>query len=292
MMRIATAARATAAAATLLATLCVLGRMPSPAQDAASAERTVAVDGVERSYVVHVPPRPTQPAPVVFVFHGGGGRPVAIARRTGMDDVADREGFVAVYPAGTERASGRGGTWNVGGSISPSSSDDVAFVQAILRDVERTVPVDRSRIYAAGLSMGGVFSYRLACEMSDTFAAIAPVAATMVEPSCHPDSPVAVLHIHGADDDRIPLNGGRGAMTAANRSWPAPEQGLSSWSRFDGCSAEQPTRSDEGPASCTTYGQCRAAVEYCVIAGEGHGWPEGATAQIWAFFAAHPKQPR
>lgn len=254
-----------------------------------SGERTVSVSGVERSYVVHLPSGTGRPAPVVFVFHGGGGRPEGIEQNTGMDQVADQNGFIAVYPAGDLRASGRGGSWNVGGSISPSSSNDVAFVRAIVADLERNVPVDRARIYATGLSMGGVFAYRLACEMSDTFAAIAPVAATMVERSCAPHSPVAVLHIHGAEDDRIPIAGGRGELTAANRSWPAPQAGLSFWSRFDQC-VGQPARSDDGPESCTTYGQCRATVEYCVINGGGHAWPGGASEQIWAFFAAHSKQ--
>ena len=258
---------------------------PADAQDTAVGERTIAVDGIERSYVVHVPPHAASPAPVVLIFHGGGGRPQAIANRTGMNDLADRYGFIAVYPAGAARGSGRGGTWNIGGPSSPSSANDVAFVEALLGDIERNTPIDHARIYATGLSMGGIFSYRLACEMSNTFAAIAPVYATMVEPSCQPRSPVAVLHIHGTDDDRIPLNGGRGEMTAANRTWPAPQQGLSVWSRLDGCGA-QPSRGADG---CTTYGQCKATVEFCVIPGGGHTWPEGSSARIWEFFAAHPK---
>jgi polyhydroxybutyrate depolymerase len=259
---------------------------PAGAQVTLLGERTVAVDGIERSYIVHIPPHAASPVPIVLVFHGGGGRPQAIANRTGMNDLADQFGFIAVYPAGAARASGRGGTWNIGGQSSPSSANDVVFVQALLRDLERTVPIDHARIYATGLSMGGVFSYRLACEMSNTFAAIAPVAATMVEPSCHPGSPVAVLHIHGTDDDHIPLNGGRGEMTAANRSWLAPQEGLSLWSRLDGCGG-QPQRSNDG---CTIYGQCKATVEFCVIPGAGHGWPDGSSARIWEFFAAHPKR--
>lgn len=276
--------RACTAATTWLLGL-LISPWPSQAQDTTFAERTVAVDGIERSYMVHIPSHAAKPAPIVLIFHGGGGRPQAIARRTGMNDLADQYGFIAVYPAGADRASGRGGTWNIGGPSSPSSADDVAFVAALLGDLERTAPIDHARIYATGISMGGVFSYRLACEMSSTFAAIAPVAATMVEPSCHPRSPVAVLHIHGTDDDRIPLNGGRGEMTAANRSWPAPREGLSLWSRLDGCGAE-PSRDGDG---CTTYGQCQATVEFCVIPGAGHDWPEGSSARIWQFFAAHPK---
>jgi polyhydroxybutyrate depolymerase len=283
MYKSSIASAGAAAAAWVVALL--VSPWPAGAQETAFGERTIVVDGTERSYIVHIPPHAASPTPIVLVFHGGGGRPQGIASKTGMNDLADQYGFIAAYPAGAERASGRGGTWNIGGSSSPSSANDVTFVQALLRDVERTAPIDHARIYATGLSMGGVFSYRLACEMSNTFAAIAPVAATMVEPSCHPRSPVAVLHIHGADDDRIPLNGGRGQMTAANRSWPAPQEGLSLWSRLDGCGG-QPSHGNNG---CSTYGQCKATVEYCLIPGAGHGWPDGSSARIWEFFAAHPK---
>ena len=276
-------------AASLLVLLSACYTEAARSQEAGDGEHSVSVSGIERSYLVHIPPSAQRPAPVVLVFHGGGGRPEGIERNTGMDEVADQNGFITVYPAGAIRASGRGGSWNVGGSSSPSSANDVAFVRAIMADLERNVSIDRARVYATGLSMGGVFAYRLACQMSDTIAAIAPVAATMVERSCAPSSPVAVLHIHGAEDDRIPISGGRGELTAANRTWPAPQQGLSFWSRFDRC-AREPARSDEGSESCTTYGQCRATVEYCVISGGGHAWPSGASEQIWAFFAAHPKQ--
>ena len=276
-------ARACASAVVCLA-VSLISPLGAKAQQGGPEERVVSVGGSERSYVVHVPSRVASPAPVVLVFHGGGGRPDAIAGRTGMSELADQYGFIAVYPAGGSRGDGRG-TWNIGGASSPSSANDVAFVQALLRDLERSTPIDQTRIYATGVSMGGVFAYRLACEMSGTFAAIAPVAATMVEPSCHPRSSVALLHIQAADDDRIPINGGRGAMTAGNRSWPAPQAGVSAWSRLDACSGP-PTSGADG---CTTYGQCRATVEYCVSNGGGHGWPEGASQRIWAFFAAHPK---
>lgn len=283
--------RARWAAAALLAALPALWAWPAWSRESGFAERTVQVGGAERSYVVYTPEHAANPAPVVLVFHGGGGRPQAIMRRSGMSELADQYGFVAVFPEGSANASGRGSTWNIGGAQSVSATDDVGFVRSLLGDLGATVPVDRARVYATGISMGGVFSYRLACEMSDTFAAIAPVSATMVEPACQPHSPVAVLHIHGTDDDRIPIDGGRGDMTASDRSWPAPQQGVTSWSRFDGCTG-QPTRSEGGGETCTTYGQCRAAVQYCVVSGGGHAWPEGASERIWAFFAAHPKEAR
>ena len=251
-------------------------------------EHVVSVDGAQRPYYIHVPQNVGHPAPVVFVFHGGGGRPQGIARKSNMDEVADQNGFVVVYPEGSDSPSGRGGTWNIGSTQTVSGANDVAYVEAILKDVAANVQIDPSRIYAAGHSMGGIFAYRLACRMSGTFAAIAPVSATMVEPSCKPASPVAVLHIQGSADNRIPLRGGRGQMTRGGRDWPAPQKGVTAWSRFDACEST-PSRKTEGIATCETYAGCKASVEMCVLSGEGHPWPQDAAPKIWAFFAAHPK---
>jgi polyhydroxybutyrate depolymerase len=264
-------------------------------------QRVVNVGGAQRYYLLHVPPGIPNPAAVVLVFHGGGGRPDGIMRNTGFNEIADQNGFIVVYPAGTAQPSGRGGTWNIGGPQTVTSADDVDFVRAILRDLAAVVPIDRTRIYATGISMGGVFSYRLACEMSDTFAAVAPVAATMVEPSCQPRSPVAVLHIHGSADDRIPIAGGEGMMTASGRTWPAPQQAISFWAQVDACTGPGSSVA-QGPATtCSTFGRCRATVEYCVVAGGAHSWPGGegrlsqssasfpASETIWQFFAANPK---
>ena len=255
------------------------------------SEYEVTVHGRARPYYAHIPRTIAHPAPVVFLFHGGGGRPQAIARRSDLDALADQNGFVAIYPQGSDSPSGRGGTWNIASAQSVSSADDVGYVKAILADIGARVQIDPARIYAAGHSMGGIFSYRLACEMSDTFAAISPVSATMVEPSCRPTSPVAVLHIHGSADERIPLRGGRGQETAGGRDWPAPQKGVTVWSKFDACAAT-PTRKTEGIAECETYEGCQATVEMCVLPGEGHPWPSDAAPKIWAFFSAHPKVSR
>lgn len=278
--------------------------VPTSAQDMQTNQRIVDVGGYQREYLLYVPQGAPPTAPLVIVLHGGGGRPDVMMRNTGFNDVANQNGFIVAYPAGTP-GSGRGLTWNVGNFESASGADDVDFIRAMLRDIERLNQIDRNRIYATGLSMGGVFAYRLACEMSDTFAAIAAVSATMVEPACHPRSPVAILHIHGTDDERIPIGGGAGGLTARDRLWPAPRLGVSLWTRIDGCSGSPRNSTDGSETTCSTYGHCRAEVEYCTIAGGRHAWPGGmgardgreyaapypATERIWQFFAANPKQP-
>ena len=270
-------------------------------------ERSVSVGGTQRSYLLYVPLGISGPAPLVMVFHGGGGRAQGIVRSTGMNALADSSHFVVAYPQGVGRRGGRG-TWNIGGPNSASDADDIAFVQAMLADIERGNPIDRRRIYATGESMGGVFAYRLACEMSDTFAAIAPVAATMVEPNCAPRSPVAVLHIQGTADENIPLNGGTGAMTGMGRDWPSPRGAVDFWARADGCAPTVSSRQDGADTTCRTHTACRSTVEMCTVNGGGHAWPGSepqrwqqrynvyvsqsfpASQRIWEFFAAHPKQ--
>jgi polyhydroxybutyrate depolymerase len=279
---------------------------PVAAQDLEAQPQVVLVGGSERMYLVHVPPALARPAPVVLVFHGGGGRAEAIMRNTGMNEVADRQHFIAVYPEGSGTA-GRGRTWNVGVSWDRSSADDVAFVRAILQSLERSFAIDRRRVYATGLSMGGMLTYRLACEMSDTFAAIAPVSATMIEPDCRPHSPVAVFHVHGTADENVPFNGGAGRLTGPGRSWPPAARSIEFWAQFDHC-GPPPAGAVDGPeTTCYAYAGCRATVELCLVRGSGHGWPGGApkpwqqllgnyvsptfptSARIWEFFAAHPK---
>ena len=97
-------------------------------------------------------------------------------------------------------------TWNAGnccGGARDQNVDDVGFIRQIVANLTRQMNVDRQRIYATGMSNGGLMSYRLACEMSDVFKAIAPVAGTDNTRSCTPKQPVAVLHIHARNDTHV-----------------------------------------------------------------------------------------
>ena len=82
--------------------------------------RTVQVDGRERSYLVHVPPKhnPKRPAPVVLIFHGMAMNAQGMVEFCGLNKKADAVGFVAVYPNGAG-ATSLFLTWNSGGFQGP-----------------------------------------------------------------------------------------------------------------------------------------------------------------------------
>jgi polyhydroxybutyrate depolymerase len=184
--------------------------------------------------------------------------------------------------------------------------DDVGFVRAALDDAAQLVRVDRDRVYATGLSNGGMMSYRLGCEAAHDFAAIAPVGATSVLDACAPSEPVSVLHVHGTADENVPFDGGPGAKSAQRvpPDYPPVMRGVEQFAGADGC--EPPTTERLGSITTTRFASCAsgAAVVVVNVDGGGHSWPGGerispildppsdaydATERIWEFFAAHSR---
>lgn len=240
------------------------------------------------------------------MFHGGASKPEAFAQTTGMHQLAEREGFIVAYPAGTPGRSGL--TWSPGINRLESDVDDIGFVRLLVSELRRRYQIDRERIYAAGLSIGGTLVYELACSLSNEFAAVAVVAGVMTSLDCRPARPVALLHVHGTADHRVPLDGGRGRFTAWNNDWPPVQDGIDFWCEINQCRHHpQVVRLVEG---LTGYRYTGAAdVELWLVDGGHHVWPGGlqnasdeaqslarasnfsATEKIWSFFAAHPRQP-
>ncbi|MBL8837899.1 MAG: polyhydroxybutyrate depolymerase [Alphaproteobacteria bacterium] len=306
--------RAVAAAicGVLLAWLTTAGR--------ADQLRSLPHGGIERSYVVHLPAAPPAEGPLalVVVLHGGGGNADNIARQSGFNAESDRHGFIVAYPNGTDRrrpllnARGRPGllTWNAGlccGFAMENRIDDVGFVRAMIAELGGAYPIDRRRIFAAGMSNGGMMAYRLACEASDLFAAVGVVAGALTVRACTPAAPVSLIHIHGAADENVPIGGGVGRRSPTRTSYPALTASIAAWVDANRCT--QPPRQTRAPSGVQTleYLDCRggSAITLHVIAGGGHSWPGGqrllatldapsaalaATAAIWQFFAAHPRR--
>ena len=265
---------------------------PAPTIAPLDIQRTLTIDGMERTYSIHIPAGLTgqQSAPLVFVFHGYQENGAQIRRYTGFDALADANGFIVVYPDG----SGSSGSlsWNASGCCGyalQNDIDDPAFVRAIIADVETLANVDAKRIYATGFSNGALLSYRLACEISDTFAAVAPVGGVLMYVPCKPQEPVSVMHVHGAKDAVVPLEGGGSAI-----QFPPVAESLAAWTKLDGCNGEKQVEKD-GVLEHTTFGECKPgiSVQLYVVDGTSHSWPSPYVAPIsqiiWEFFAAHPK---
>ncbi len=285
-----------------------------------AGKHEILCDGLKRSYYVHVPPTysKTKKVPLVFVFHGGGGNAARIGKFTGFDSLSDRKGFIVVYPDGFEHHfnDGRTGT---GYATHERNINDVGFVGRLIDVLSQQYDIDRCRIYAAGISNGGIFSQRLGVELSGRIAAIASVVGSLAEEvyeSATPSSPVSVLVIAGVDDPLVPWQGGDvhiGKQKKMGRI-AAIEDTVKFWVRHDGCRSEPEISylADSDPADgvkvrrqCYGHGKDDSEVVLLAQEGGGHTWPGGfqylpprmigktcrdfrAEDVIWDFFAKHP----
>jgi polyhydroxybutyrate depolymerase len=262
--------------------------------DLAPGDYTFAVtqNGRSRNYIVHSPQTaPIAAKPVIINMHGGGGNARNQQSYSGMDVLADREGFLVVYPNGTGRFGDYLLTWNAGaccGSAQKDKVDDVGYLRAVVDDLAQRTSIDRNRVYATGLSNGAMMAYRLAAEAPDVVAAIAPVAGAMVLPSFNPKRPVPIMHIHSVDDPRALFAGGLGPafpLTNIRVQHPAVEEVIGRWIEFDGCA--KPPRVDpplqgkgktaQHTATRVTYAPCKEGVAVVLwkLTGSGHVWPGG-----------------
>lgn len=264
----------------------------------ADVTHTIQVDERERAYSVHVPAdyssdkrKSGNPGgsgkpgvPVVLVFHGGGSNAKTITRYSKMNDKANEAGFIAVYPSGTGRIKNVL-TWNAGGCCGYAQRqdvDDVKFVAAMLDDLAKRYNIDAQRVYATGMSNGAMMSYRVAAELADRMAAIAPVGAAMAIDDPRPTRPVPVMHFHGTADEYAPYDGGRGKFTASRFQHHAVENCISKWLKINRCQARPQIRKladIDKKDGCTVVRKSYRApkdgapVVVYVIKGGGHSWP-------------------
>ncbi len=269
-------------------------------------KRPLTVDELKRPYWVHVPPQydRKQPTPVVLVLHGALMDGKVMEGFSGMSKTADEHNFIAVYPSGQLY------TWNAGQfpGEKNNKTDDVKYLGKVLDDVAIAFNVDKKRIYATGLSNGGMMSYRLASEMSDRIAAIAPVAGTMAIEKYEPKRPVPVLHFHGTKDLLIPYNGPEKRKDAFGLlSFKSVPDTIAACIQANGCDekaieTEVEVKADKVKVTRKEYKNGKAPVVLYVIDRGGHTWPGrplppllfGVTAMnisanevMWEFFKKH-----
>jgi polyhydroxybutyrate depolymerase len=254
---------------------------PSGFVDGASIH-TISVAGQDRVYRLHKPAGLTRPASLVVVLHGGFGSAEQAERSYGWDQLGDSAKFVAVYPDGVKRA------WNVNGGgccgkPARDNIDDVAFISAVVADVAKHVGIDSSRVYATGMSNGGIMSYTLACDTT-LFAAIGPVAGTLLDP-CRSPRPISVMAVHGTADPTVPYGGGPG-RGFAHIDGPAIPELNALWRKVDQC--QPPNETTDGQVTTSTAGCAQGrGVALITVADGGHRWPDFATAKLWEFFDTH-----
>jgi len=266
--------------------------------------RNIEVGGVSRTFHLYRPPGLGGDAPLVVMMHGGFGSGAQAERSYHWDSEADAGHFLVAYPDGMMRA------WNAGsccGQPHNDNTDDVAFITAMVSAIEHAMPIDRARIYATGMSNGAMMALRLGCQ-TDTFAAIAPVAGTLMT-DCSRPHPTSVLQIHGTADERVPYNGGPGKAFSANGKarvdGPSVESVNATWRAIDACAPPNSTTAGEVTTQTAECPDGRT-VELITVKDAGHQWPGGepspiaqrfgqmptpstainATDTIWQFFAS------
>jgi polyhydroxybutyrate depolymerase len=169
------------------------------------------------------------------------------------------------------------------------------------------------------MSNGAIMSYRLACELSDKIAAIAPVAGNIPQNilmKCSPSRPVSVLAINGTKDPLVPFNGGDVTGPFGQKKLGkvlSVQESVRFWVKYNNCSATpvvtyEPNRDTEDGTlvrkEAYTNGRNDTEVVLLIIENGGHTWPGGyqylgkgivgktsydinADEIIWKFFEQH-----
>jgi polyhydroxybutyrate depolymerase len=260
-----------------------------------------------RPYDVYVPKTldKSKPAALVMAFHGYGDNDdgPTLERYFQFKPIADAEGFLYITPNGT-KDKGDQRFWNATDACCDFDSlkpDDVGYVRAVVDDVAKKHNLDRKRVFAIGLSAGGFFAHRLACDASDVFASVVSQSgATFKDASkCKPTEPLAIVEIHGTKDEVIDYNGGHQNFGDVDADFPGAKETVAHWAGYTQCTGDL---TDTGKTldlfqmagaetSISTYACPKGAVELWTVNGGMHAPAYSAdfAKTIWSYFAAHPK---
>ncbi len=262
-----------------------------------------------RDYKIYIPGSydKLRPMPVVIVLHGGGGNPWTLNPITCpdgdpqnpkcMDKLAEREGFILVYPSGIENpdveevrswnaGGGRQGYACVSGYACGQGIDDVAYIKALLDNLDQVVNIDKTRVYAAGISNGAAMTHRLACEMAGRITAIAPISygnQYSAVDSCTPSRSMPVIEFHGTADPFAPYEGGVVNLPFGLSGKVIPIQTtIEDWAARNGCSTSSTIEladisNDDTTVTKISFNNCRNNADIVLyrINNGGHTWPDG-----------------
>ena len=262
-----------------------------------------------RDYIVHVPPTydPSKPTPLVLSLHGGKSAPAQQMAFSQWNRVADKHGFIVVYPAGV---GGALKVWPMWGDRDPERMPDVVYISELIDKLQGTYNVDPARIYANGFSNGGGMAWVLSCTLSHRIAAIGAVGAAYFQPWawCRDRTPVPFVAFHGTADPGTRYHGGVHQLIAPNHFFPSIPDWSAKWARRNSCVAPPKESAVAPDVTRLEYGGCEknASVVLYTLKGGGHTWPGGlegpewlvgptarsldASEAMWEFFKAHPRR--
>ena len=239
---------------------------------------SIVSGGWTRDYVLYVPPTydSTRPTPLVISMHGAALWGAAQREISQWDRVADREGFIVVYPSGLRRGFR---VWN-----NPEVNGvgrDVRFIGELIDTIAAHYHVDPRRVFADGLSNGGGMAFVLSCRMHDRIAAVGLVGSAQLWSWewCNDTTPVPMIAIHGSADKFTRYHGGYSFV--GPRPFPSIVGWVRTWAQRNHCA---PTPTDTRVASDVVkreYTGCRAPVVFYTIEGGGHTWPGGGAMPEW-----------
>ena len=241
---------------------------------------------------------PSVPTPLVITIHGFAQWPAHQEGLSRWNDLADRDGFLVVYPSGTRFPL----RWRANGDV--DAGQDITFLADLIDSLSREYTIDPARIYVNGLSNGAGMSFVLSCTLSERIAAIGLVGGAYLCPweECAPERPVPAIVFHGTDDPVVPYAGGASGPFAI--PFPAISEWVATLAAHNGCEEDPDVIPPTGDVGGVRYRGCAADVLYYTVDGGGHTWPGGgylprwlaghtnrdidATAMMWEFFQKHP----
>ena len=257
---------------------------------------SIAVDGLTRTYTLNLPPNYYEDSDfsLVIAMHGGGGTANQFESSGKLTEKANAAKFIVVYPNGV-KGNGilRAQTWNAGGCCDYAAEhniNDVKFISQLIDHLVAAYKINPKKVYATGHSNGGMMAYRLACELSDKIAAIAPNSSTMVVTQpCNASRAVPVLHMHSMLDSNVPYTGGVGTGFS-NHYNPPLDSVFQVWSLKNACATQAQIIVNNSSYKLTKWTDCsnNTSIQYYLTKEGGHAWPPSNAINtndlLWDFF--------
>lgn len=275
--------------------------------------KTLTLEAEKRSWWEYAPNScADKECPLVLAFQDGEISGDRLDDDTKMTTYSEKNNFIIVYPKSHNKQ------WADGRAETASNKDDLKFVDKLIEEIRKDHKVDGSKIFATGMSDGGLFTFKLACERSEIIAAIAPVAANMANElieECKPTRAVPIINFVGTDDKFIPMKGGdvkrrlglkkKGKVISTNQT-------IEFWIKRNKCNSKpnvgkvrDQAKKDKTYAILEKYENCESGADVFrwIIGDGGHTWPSGvpkknkllgkvtqevnATEEILDFFTKH-----